>query len=104
MPPNLPAPRAPSKKPEWKDATSYSQSEPRPRTPRSWSLDFGAGKIIVHRLHGISDAWFFTCEATRNEATVLTSLDVEDAKAQAIGVVRVRLRRMIQDFEIAVGG
>lgn len=52
QPKYMPIPIRP-KEPEgvWRDATSYSQNEPRPRIPRSWRMKAGEFNLWVGNSH-----------------------------------------------------
>lgn len=71
---------------KWRDDTSYSRSEPEPRTPRVWLLDLGILKIVVHRLHGC-DGWYLKCSEIGMGKRWLRSESVEEAQREALEVV-----------------
>jgi len=83
-----------SKRQVWVDSTSYSQTEAKPRVPRSWTLGQDSfARITVHRMRGI-EGWFVSCHALDLNQADLCSTELEDAKAEACGAVKKRLARL----------
>lgn len=80
---------------DWKDVTSYSQSNPRGTVePKSWELAGSAPRIVVTRYLG-APGWYL-----RTEGLDLVHLgeDLERAKAEAVRLVRERLARMLDSL------
>jgi hypothetical protein len=79
----------------WKDTTSFSQGE-KDRTPRCWTAKAGRVQIVVHRhIHFPPDAWLLSCAALRIDNRQLKSKDVDEAKQEAVRIVRELLEEAI---------
>lgn len=74
----------------WQDVTSYSQNDTA-REPRSWEFGAGAVRVIVTRQHGIPGVWFLRCDGVGFACHTLTQAKIDDAKAEALGLVKNRL-------------
>ncbi len=72
--------------PAWRDDTSYSRSEPKPRTPRVWLLNLGIVKVNVHRLYGC-EGWYLSCYELGMDKRWLRAEDAEGARREALDVV-----------------
>lgn len=76
----------------WKDATSYSRSEPHPRVPRSWRLDITRDFYIWvgsdHVYH--RGTWVVTCPPFF-EARPLRATTSKEAQAEALAMVNYRV-------------
>ncbi len=82
---------------EWKDRTSYSRSET-DRTPRSWHARAGMIEIAVHRhVSYAPDVWLLSCPPIADKL-VLTSKDIDEAKAEAVRYVKHQLYAAIGDL------
>ena len=69
---------------KWKDETSYSQGET-DRTPRVYAARVGMLRAVVHRLHGIPDQWFFSCEPfTKNRTLKSKKPDTAQQEAETL--------------------
>jgi len=77
---------------EWIDCSSYSQSEPHPRTPRSFRLDLGRRGVtlIVTRFHGV-DGWVMHLRSFHVDTHQLRSTEIADAKAEALRLAHAML-------------
>lgn len=83
---------------KWKDVTSFSQGDT-DRTPRSWTANAGRIRIDVHRhIHYPPDVWLLSCDALRIDNNELPSRDIEDAKCEAVAVVRGLLEAAIGEM------
>lgn len=78
---------------KWKDMTSYSRSDT-VRVPRVWEADLGVCRIVVHRLHGVSDVWFLSCRELRIDSVALGSITVEQAQHEGLVYVRETVHRL----------
>lgn len=79
---------------KWKNTSSFSQGD-KDRTPNCWTTKAGRIRIVVHRhIHHAPDVWLLSCDALRigNE---LKSRDIEDAKGEALAIVRTFLEEAI---------
>lgn len=75
---NIP-PRAPDPKGEWMQDGHRD----------AFRIQFGSLEISVHRYVGYPpETWLMTCHEVRIGPRELASVDIEAAKAEAIGVVR----------------
>lgn len=86
---------------EWKDTTSYSQSEPaNKRVPREWTHQTKHIRVVIHHLHGYDpEVWFMSCHELDRERVELKCRDVTKAQMEALGLIRVRLLSMLHDVE-----
>jgi len=87
-------------KPKWKDTTSYRQGE-RASTakPRSWEMITMSNlRVIVHRHIDDPYSWFLSCYDLRIEKLQLNSEDIEEAKEEAIQIVRARLQEHLNSL------
>lgn len=77
----------------WKDASSYSRgTKPEDRVPTVWELKLEACRIVVHRIVGIRDAWFLSCnEAGIKDRPIGEGLEAEEAKRRAMKYMRWNL-------------
>lgn len=80
----------------WEDVTSYSRGDT-DRTPRSWKYDAGGLKIVVTRHIDYPGTWILRCEPWFS-ARQLESDDVESAKAEALGLVREKVRIVLNNL------
>ena len=82
---------------EWKDVTSYRHGGRGNAEPSVWELRGKHVCIRVHRYHGCSDAWFVTCRQAGLETRGLAAPTVEEAKRQAVELVKNKLRMLSDD-------
>jgi len=76
---------------KWKDTSSYAKGDT-DRNPNSWISKAGKVSICMHRhIHYPGDTWLVSC-APFFDKKVLVSKDADEAKAEAIGLVRVELK------------
>ena len=83
----------------WKDATSWSQSDTAEdrKTPRAWELRDGSFCVLIHgHIYYEKEDWLVTCRSLGFEKMLLKSKNTfdgkaEDAKAEALRIVRRRL-------------
>lgn len=93
-----------SKKVEWYDATSYSQSDTK-RVPRTWEIKGSLMEVTVSRhIHFPQDAWVLYCRALDISKFELTNKDLAKAKAEALAHLRVRLKALNHDLYTMDGG
>lgn len=83
----------------WIDGTSYSRGERGVKPARAWDLDCKL-RMSVHRWHGC-EGWYLTAPDLRLDKAPLKSADPDDAKAEAIRLVRARLRELWDSFDAA---
>lgn len=85
----------------WVDKTSYAQGTRKKAEPRIWEIEVNDGlKITVHRHIHYGDAWLLTCRRIGLEHERLESLDVDEAKREALVITSNKLeeiRRKAQD-------
>lgn len=86
-----------TKKPAWADETIYSRSDAT-RTPSTWVLRTKTLKICVTRRHLLSGWWLHADEAGLRDFKLLAA-DIEDAKTEALALVRLRLQLMLKGLE-----
>lgn len=82
---------------EWKDTTSYSQSN-KQRIPSVLEFKIDNVDIIVHRYVGCS-GWFLSSHNLRIDKKSLIGEDVEACKIQAIGFVREYIKDSIEKLQ-----
>lgn len=81
----------------WKDITSYSQGET-DRGPRVMVLVGHDVRVTVHRhRHYDPDVWLLSCHPFF-DCKVLNNKELEEAKAEAIELVRSRLLLMLNSL------
>lgn len=82
----------------WKDISSFSSGE-KDRTPKTWSCITGSSlRLVVTRHIDAPGRWVVRCEPYFNFKT-LDSLDVEDAKVEAVKLVLMYLKDDVQTLE-----
>lgn len=80
---------------QWEDISSYSQGERRGSAPKSWELRTSADlRIVVTRRFGL-EGWYLLSEGF--DCRQLND-DVEEAKLEAIRLVRERLVHMLDSL------
>ena len=81
----------------WKNTSSYSRND-KDRTPHTWSLEpISTLRIIVTRhVHFQPIDWVLQCEAVRLDNYLLRSKEIEDAKREAVAIVKDRVDHMVQ--------
>lgn len=84
---------------EWKDVSSWSRSET-DRTPKSWEIRLGGILVFVTRhIHYAKDDWVLRCEAFFGDMA-LESKDIDEAKAEAVRIVRQAAQRVVDDIKL----
>jgi hypothetical protein len=80
----------------WKDETSYSQgTKPEQRIPRTWvCAPVSSLRITVTRYRGI-DGWVMHCHSIGIQTRRLESIELADAKVEALGIVRRQLAHWV---------
>lgn len=90
------------KKNEWVDETSYRRGERGKIEPRTWELRTGTDlRVQVHRIL-FADGWFASCPELHLTNRPLKSTEVEDAKPEALGLVRGELYAMTTHLDHAI--
>ena len=85
-----------SKKPRWKDITSFSETD-KERMPRTWELSFGGFRLIVTRHRAFApDMWVMTCAPWWTMPIEIGAMDVDLARRIAIDRVRFELQKAIE--------
>lgn len=87
---------------QWKDATSYSQSD-KERIPQTWKTDINGYELIVTRIIHHSDVWFFRCRTLGIESRELRSKDIVYAKHEAILILKIELLDRVEKMKTALG-
>ena len=82
---------------EWEDVTSYKRGERGATEPTMLELRGERVRITVHRHYGCGDTWFATCRRAGVDTRRLAGPTVEDAKRQAVELVRNELRVLCDD-------
>jgi len=86
----------------WKDTTSYSQREPLDqRVPRIWKAQVGDIDIIVTRNIYFPDRWFCRSHFLHIDG-ILRSKDIEQAKIEALKVVKQKLQEYVTQMQSAI--
>lgn len=67
--------------------------------PEHWELRTNSCVVTVHRIPACKTRWFVSCCELRYGACELISEDLDEAKAEAVTMVRDRLERMAYDLE-----
>lgn len=86
-----------SKTIEWKDATSYAQSDT-VRKPSIWEASTKSLRICVHHYLGCDEEWFVTCQELRVQRRPLKSVDIEAAKAEAVRFLVRRAKQIVAEL------
>lgn len=82
----------------WKDTTSYARGDK--REPRTWRALAGPIAIVVTRHINYSpDQWLVSCDLLAPFPVALESRDLEDAKSEAIGLVRGKALEIVQALQ-----
>lgn len=84
---------------EWKDTTLYRHGERGLADPREWTLSGNLVRITVHHYLGRDDAWFVFCRQAGIDMLRLDGQTIEEAKSQAVEIVKNKLRSMADDAE-----
>ena len=80
----------------WDDVTSYQRGDTE-RVPRSWKYHAGGLKIVVTRHIDYPGVWILQCEPWFS-ARQLASDDAEDAKAEALVLVREKVEIVLSNL------
>jgi len=81
----------------WKDESTFSQGDT-DRSPRVWRAKAGKVLITVHRhIHHPKDAWLVSC-APFFDTKSLASKSADDAKAEAIALVRAEINAALKSL------
>lgn len=87
----------------WRDSTSYSQSEPHPRTPRTFSLQekhLGKAYITVTCGHiYFPGKWIMFCGDLRIDQKELRAKTEAEAKAEAIAICAERAQALADTYK-----
>lgn len=87
--------------PKWKDETSFSRGET-DRTPKTWVLKIGTLRLVVTRhIHFKPYEWVTTCNPFFDNRR-LSSMEVDDAKTEALEIVREYLKTCLADVEAVI--
>lgn len=83
---------------KWEDRTSYYPGKE--RIPHTWELQLPILRITVtHHIDYPPDMWLMNCHGLGINYKKLFSKDVEDAKKEAIVLVRNRLKNMMDELD-----
>lgn len=90
----------------WVDDTSRYPGEEVGAQARSWRADRGGVRIRVHRHSTDMGRWFVTCDLVGLLARRLVSLEADDARMEALHVVRDALQAGVDSVSdlISSGG
>ena len=80
----------------WKDKTTYTRDQvvAADRTPRILSVNLGGVQLSVHRhIHHGPDVWLASCTPQFFCQVQLKSADIEEAKAEAITLLRKHVEK-----------
>ena len=86
---------------QWKDSTSYSQSE-KERTPRTWKAEIKGYEVIVTRIVHCPDSWFLRCRDFGIDSRELRSKDAVYAKHEAVLIFKMKLLEKIEKMQEAL--
>ena len=88
----------------WRDESSYSQSDPHPREPRTWRLELGRRgvAVVVTRYYG-APGWVMHFHAFHVEAHHLRATEIVDAKAEALRIAQNMLAEALGACDYARG-
>lgn len=85
---------------KWVDVTSYSQGD-KCRVPQTFSAEAGSLELIVTRwVRGDPTKWYLTCDGIVGNWHELQSVEVEDAKAEAVAIVKSKLKEWLAAMEV----
>lgn len=78
---------------KWKDISSYSRGD-RDRTPHSWECKVAGIRLVVTRhIHHDPSDWLVRCGILPER--VLKSKDIDDAKAEALAMLRSAAQQIV---------
>jgi hypothetical protein len=83
---------------EWKDTTSYSQSD-RERIPRVLTCKIGKYDIILHRIHGIPGTWYLSSRYLHIKEIDLSDDDINSCKIKAIEFIKYHIKDSIESMQ-----
>ena len=87
-----------TKKAEWKDISSFSHSD-KERVPSRFEFRTKSVRVVLHRhIYGGKDDWFVTCVEVDMERQLLASKGTEEAKSEALAMVKARLQAMLTEL------
>jgi hypothetical protein len=78
----------------WKDVSSYSQSD-KVRTPHSFEPRCGQFRLYIHHYFGCGDTWFTSCRGVF-DIVQLKSKDIEEAKVEAADLLKKLLTEALE--------
>lgn len=86
----------------WEDTTSYSRSDPQ-KTPSAYTLRLKDSiRIVVHRLHGIANQWFWSFYGLQHDREQLQSVEIEKAQFEALCLLQKELADVLQRVNQAI--
>lgn len=71
----------------WKDVSSYYSQSDKIITPDTFEAYCGLFRLVVHHYHGCEDTWFASCQSVF-VLRELQSLDIEEAKVEAVSILK----------------
>ena len=78
----------------WKNVTTISQDAK--HGPSVYETQLGRFRLVVHRhIHYPANVWLASCESVLNKRE-LASRDIEDAKSEAVEMLRVILTNALK--------
>lgn len=90
-------PPPPPAKPAWKDISSYGRNDT-DRTPRSFEIRTRNLRIAVTRhIHLPADQWGLDCYELAIFLRALQSKDIEDAKKEALLIIKQTLQDLLTE-------
>jgi len=69
-----------------------------PHEENVWRVDADGLHIVLHRIHGITGAWFASCRELGIDSRDLPETDVLRARVAALRVVETELAKLNQAF------
>ena len=87
---------------KWKDVSSWGQSatEKDGSVPTAWEMQISDLRIVVTRhIHYSPDAWVLRTWPEILRTRVAGYRDVADAKAEAVSLLRKKLKELLQELD-----
>ena len=84
---------------EWKDTSSWSQSDTKEdrKTAKAWTAKIGTFTLKVHRhVYFPPDVWLVSCQPGVLSQVELESKDIDEAKCQAVAKLQAICEETVQ--------
>jgi hypothetical protein len=86
---------------EWKDSTSYSQSD-KERKPTSFTVKIKNIDITIHKYVGCGDMLFVSSRTLKIQTCNLDTTNYEEAKEKALACIKGYMKTVIEEYQEAI--